>query len=368
MQLCPLKLSLSFQRQLVLLAFTLLFTAAAGAQTYTNIASGNWSAAGSWTNGSFPPTGGTNTAIIRFSPGGIDNSVNDLTGAFLLNQMLLTTAQAVNLNGNSLLFTNNGATLPQINNSSSSTLTINSAITLATNLTVIGGAITLNNPITDGGLNYSLTKNGAGTLILAATNTYSGNTIINGGKLDQVVSNSLGVGTNIIFTGSASIQPTYGAFPVMAQGVTINPGVTASLGLVNGNQKMTFNGSLTGSGTVYASDGDTSGGVEINFKNTANTFTGTAQVGGNNTATLRVNSLADSTVTDGNPIRFIATTSASGGASFFELTTGTATPLLFTNRPIELAGNYALLIWTAKFLGWGLAAWLFQQKLVVVTS
>ncbi|MEI6644499.1 MAG: Ig-like domain repeat protein [bacterium] len=174
---------------------------AVGAANYTNSVSGNWSAAGSWT-GSAPPTGGVSEAVIVFKPTAIDNSINDLSGAFWLNQLNVVPNYAVNLSasgGNSLLFTKtSGGTLPSIANAGTSTLTLNTPITLATNLTinaVSGGAITITSNITDGALGYGITSSGAGTLTLSGANTLSAGLTSTGAGTTWLRDNTMNLGT-----------------------------------------------------------------------------------------------------------------------------------------------------------------------------
>ena len=59
------------------------------------------------------------------------------------------------------------------------------AVTLSSSrtVTVTANTLTVGGPIADGGNNYSLTKAGAGALVLTAANTYGGPTIISGGTL-----------------------------------------------------------------------------------------------------------------------------------------------------------------------------------------
>ena len=323
------------------LALTLLFAAAASAQTYTNTASGNWSVSGSWT-GSVPPTGGTNTAIIQFSPTATDNSTNNLGGTFRLNQMRLTAAQAVNLSGSALLFTNNGATLPQINNSSTKTLTINSAITLATNLIFsIGsssGAITLNNPVTDGGVGYSLTLNGAGTLTLAGVNTYSGGTFISGGTVTTTSatpqSNLGGTGANLTFNGSATYNQAYGATATFGSLAINGVGTTAVFNSGSGSgNSITFTGPATGNGTLNPNSYSGGYAMTFNLNSTANTFTGPIVLGSTQTTPFNANSLGDSS--GAGSIQLGATTVAGN----FNYGTGAIAPLTLNYRQIALVGT-----------------------------
>ena len=172
----------------LVVGFLALAAGTAQAANYTNTLSGNWSDATRWPSSGAPASITDGNNVIVFNPTATDNSTNDNTGAFWLNQLLVAANQTVNLyapGGNSLLFTNaTGGALPALTNAGSSILTLNSAITLATNLSIgAAGAITINSNITDGALGFGFTKTGAGTLTLSAANTYSGATAVSNGTL-----------------------------------------------------------------------------------------------------------------------------------------------------------------------------------------
>ena len=140
---------------LLLLALLVFAQPAAKAQTaaaitYTNSASTNWSLAAAWTGGSVaPPNGGSTNATIWFAPAGTEVSTNNLPGGFVLNQMILAVAQTTTLyvtNNTvpplqSLNFTNSVInsvdTQPLLTNTAAKVFTINSWVTLGTNLTVV---------------------------------------------------------------------------------------------------------------------------------------------------------------------------------------------------------------------------------------
>ena len=154
---------------LLLLLAGALFAANAPAQTYvyTNATSagGNWSQTTGWTNGNTtgtPAAGGATNDIIYFNFGTTSiTTTNNFAGAFMLNQLVIQGPESVTLwcsntaSGiSSLMFTNNGSTLPSITNNLASgnrTLTLNTPITLATNLniTVAGIATVMNSNITE---------------------------------------------------------------------------------------------------------------------------------------------------------------------------------------------------------------------------
>jgi autotransporter-associated beta strand protein len=204
----------------------------AQAANYTNNASGAWSAAGSWSGSK---GASALDAVIVFNPSGTDNSTNDNVGAFLLNKMWVMPGQTVNLYASgesSLLFTNNGTTMPVITNLNAGMFTLNTPITMGTNL-IIGvgnssGNITISSNITSiaGGATNTLTKTGAGTLTLTATNTFLGMTTVSDGTLTVN-------GGQLTNTAAVTVQTSGGA-------------ASASLVLTNGGKVFS-----TGTSTVY---------------------------------------------------------------------------------------------------------------------
>ncbi len=159
------------------------------ASAYTNSVSGNWSVSRSWT-GSSPPVGGLSNAAIVLQPSsGVLAATNDLAGTFTLNQLKAAAANTVSLYGNTLLFTTNAGSLPLLANSSSNPLNLYTPMTLGANTTIgAGNGIATYGVISGGG---SLTLAGAGTLTLANTNSYAGNTTVNGGDLRLVSPGSI---------------------------------------------------------------------------------------------------------------------------------------------------------------------------------
>lgn len=150
--------------------------------TWTTAVTGNWNDNTKWTNnlsdGTAPVTAGQADYTLNFNAAGTYTATHNLSAGFLLNQLNLG-GSTVTLAGNSITFTANGATLPQINQNTSNGVTIGTPVNLASNLTFGGsgsGAVNLNAQISGVG---SLTKNGAGTLTINnVSNTFSGGAII----------------------------------------------------------------------------------------------------------------------------------------------------------------------------------------------
>ena len=171
--------------------------------TWVNSAGGNWSAPANWTNEESivvaPQAGGRATYTLNFNTAGTYTATHNLNAGFLLNRLSFG-GSAVTLAGNSLAFTANGATLPQINQNSASGITISAPLSLSTNLTLGGsgsGSVTISGGISSTG---SLTKTNSGTLTLSGASTYSGGTTINSGSvaLGSSANNLLGTGPVIV--------------------------------------------------------------------------------------------------------------------------------------------------------------------------
>jgi autotransporter-associated beta strand protein len=168
------------------------------------------------------------------------------------------------------------------------------AVTLAGNVTIGGGfALTLSGPVTltgsrtltvtdtagatiAGAIGQSpsglgLTKAGAGTLVLSASNTYAGATTVSGGTLlvNGSITSSVTVANGATLGGSGST----GAVTVLSGGVLLpgrsgQPGIL-SIGGVNWNGGANFNVALNGStpGAGGYAQLDVSGTVSLNNSN-----------------------------------------------------------------------------------------------------
>jgi autotransporter-associated beta strand protein len=167
-----------------------------------------------------------------------------------------------------------------------------------------------------------ITKDGAGALTLSGNNSYTGGTILNAGSVNGLSVNSFGSGS-ITFAGPCTLTPAYGAYPTFAQGVTVNPGVTASFDVNNQFYRMTFTNPVAGSGNLKVLSSDNGNGV-LTFSSPANSLSGTVEI---SNGALVVNSWVD----NANSIKL------SGGS--FSLGTGSVSPLLFNSRQIQLSGG-----------------------------
>jgi|GEM_PF-3451688 len=243
----------SFVRQVLTVIVSIVLSAPTlRSQTnffWTNTTTGvtnSWSAADNWTNDAAvvtaPPS--ANYTILNFFTPAASYVTTNPTAGFNLNQLNFSNA-AVTILGQSLVFTNAGAALPQVNQFGASNVTIASAMTLATNTTFGGtgtGAITLSGIISGTG---QFIKTGPGQIIftmpLGATNTYSGGTVISGGTL------TLGTGG----TGTATCDPN----ALGTGAITLNTGGTLKLWIQNSNIYYFTNSLVLNGGTLQDEDG-----------------------------------------------------------------------------------------------------------------
>jgi autotransporter-associated beta strand protein len=303
---------------------------------YTNNAAGNWSSV-AWQPGI--PSSGNQTAFV-FANHAVINSTNDL-GGFTVNQMVFA-SQTVNLAGNPVVF--DGVT-PLVTNMQNSAFKMANALTLnqPTAFGISANTTTLNGGV--GGLG-ALNKNGAGTLVLTGTNTYSGGTTINNGSLQlgdgvnngvvagSINNNSPMVGGLTFDNGSSQtntalisgpgsvaktgngmltwgVQGVYTGSTVINAGTVISPinglGANWAPVTVSSNATWTLNfGMSMNVGTLTLTNGNCGTGRygNLNFTNVVSSGTsglgvsemkfGTDQAGGNYTGLLNV---SDGTLT-----------------------------------------------------------------------
>lgn len=145
-----------------------------------------------------------------------------------------TLANPVTLNGTMTVTGNSPVTL-----SGPVTLTANRTLnTTNTALTTVGGVIG------QSGGAWQLTKGGGGQLLLQASNTYTGGTLMNGGTL--IVGNNGALGTGTLTMAFGTIKANTGPIS-LANALNLNGNFT-----VAGTQNLTFMGptTLTGTRTV----------------------------------------------------------------------------------------------------------------------
>ena len=193
-----------------------------------------------------------------------------------------------------------------------------------------GQPFTISATIADNGGSTSLTKSGSGNLVLGGTNTYTGNTSIDGGTLTLANANALaastlnynGLGGSLSFgtLTSASIGGLSGG-----RNLPLLNGSSAGVALTVGanNQSTTYSGVLSGSGglTVTGNGMLTLGGN--------NTYSGGTTLAG---GTVNFTTLSNLGATANSPVTF-----QNGGTLLYS---GTANAGPDTGNPnVNFAGN-----------------------------
>ena len=252
-----------------------------------------------------------------------------------------TLANALSLSGSFTLgdATNSGA----LNLTGAATLTGNTQITHATYVSMSGA-------IGDGGNARSLTKAGAGTLVLEGSNSYTGGTVISAGVLE--------LGGNDRLANAGNVTISSGTFDLGGFSETINAfsataAANVTAGTLNATGGYSFSNS-SGTVTVNAALGGSSASLTKTGAGTvtltgAGTFTGGAtisagvvQVGNNTALGTGAIMLTDATLrSDSSTARSLSNALTIGGA--VTLGGNPAGVLTFSNvNPVSLSADTAL--------------------------
>ena len=223
--------------RILLLLLTALFcagAAVAGDGYWVGGSGGNWAGTGNWDAADGIASGADSTAWFGFAREAAisPNSTFSVAGAQIIGNLLFTTQvtpASWNFNPGS------GGSLTLNATFGPSEITVTSpGLQVSLNILLAGGA--------------GVEKDGPGTLVLSANNTYSGQTLVNGGGLN--VSGSIG-------TGGVTVKNAgLGGTGVINGPVIIGNGGTISIGGSGG--PLTINNSLTllsGSTTAVTLDG-----------------------------------------------------------------------------------------------------------------
>jgi autotransporter-associated beta strand protein len=217
----------------------------------------NWTTPACWDLNRAPASG---DAVIIDS-GAQAQTVNNLSGVSLASLTINSASSSVNITGNAIGLNSGASIVDSFNNSATDTLpglSLNGPVAIAVNSASqtlrISGAVT-------GGAS-SLTKNGAGTLILAGSNTYGGSTQVNGGTLSvtgslpnsAVTVNSGGsiTGTGTVSSISAQSGGSVSGNLTATNGTTFAAGSTFAVTLTNASTFTQLSG-----GTVNLTAGPT---------------------------------------------------------------------------------------------------------------
>lgn len=210
-----------------------------------------------------------------------------------------------------------------------SNLTITGAGNLSSHLLTVNNTsnnITLNGVISDSGLGGALTKSGAGTLVLNATNTYSGATNLNAGT--TIIGSSGAFGSGALNMGGGTLQAN--TTLTLSKDITLGANST-----ISGTTAFTLDGDISLAANRLTVGPTSPGNVTLNgiISGTGGTFTksgtGTAILAGENTFT------GGTTLTAGS---LIVTNSNSLGTGDLTFNAGS----LRSNTSVSLSNDYSL--------------------------
>ncbi|RFC41660.1 MAG: Autotransporter-associated beta strand repeat-containing protein, partial [Verrucomicrobia bacterium] len=320
---------------------------------------------------SYTPFGGATlggTLNYLLSSGSSTSTAQTLNSLKLTGAGTLTLGGTLSLNSGALLFDNStGAKTIAHNGTLTNTLgAANKELIVITNGTAPTNALTLSALLGSGAA--SLTKAGSGLLILSGSNTYTGNTVLNGGTLRLSggsasiglpgASNSLtlrqdatfdvnGAGlSSSLYTGGTLTLSTVGILSGAGNLDNTAPGASAlSLGSSSTAATGVFTGVISNSsGTLTVVRNGASG---TQYLTGLNTYTGATVLSGG--ATLAVTSLANGGTASGIGASSNAAANLvfnggilqyTGSTPYF--TQFTQTPSVATDRLFTLAGNATL--------------------------
>ncbi|WP_193907415.1 autotransporter-associated beta strand repeat-containing protein [Cellvibrio polysaccharolyticus] len=276
-----------------------------GTNTYgnTTVSAGTLSVANDNNLGFTQITLASGTTLAVTGATTIDNGIT-LTGAATISNTANVTIDGVISGGHNLTKTGSGVlTLARDNtyaatNVDAGTLSVSSdnnlgsgAITLAAGTTLaINGATTIDNTIAltgaatisstanatiDGVISgaHNLTKTGSATLTLAASNTYSGNTIVSAGGLTLTGGSSIGDGNAVSVASGATLTLGGGSETIGSLLGAGNVVLGYNLTMGGNNASTTFSGVISGTGNGITKIG--SGTFTLSG---SNTYTGSTTV------------------------------------------------------------------------------------------
>ena len=244
--------------------------------TWSKAGDGTWSDAGRWSGGVAPEMNGQSDYVMSFDQGGPGKVKNDLKEGFLLNQMVFSDRSGgLALSGNSLTFAKGfGSSItPAIRSGKCSRVDIDMPLALQDDLTVMTAVdrdpncfLSFNGIISGPHaliLNSSGDANVAGInfhdahygiLQLNNSNTYSGGTLISGGKIN--VRKADGLGTGVVTLDNFGSLSSEG---ILANALVVNNGMlfdcsTSGPITLNGTAHFIANcvisGSISGAGSL----------------------------------------------------------------------------------------------------------------------
>lgn len=197
-------------------------------------------------------------------------SVNTLNLSGVGSSLRLAASQTLSLNG--IIRSAGTAAASSVISGGAGIQTASSGGDLVVRTNLAADVLTIASTILNNG-DSSLTKSGAGALLLSGTNTYAGGTYLNGGTVTVNNTNSFGANTgSVTVNGSTAINATAAT---RAQSFVVNAPLSVR-NISAANTSATFSGVLSGSApiTVVSSALGGSSQNTIAFTNTGNTYTG----------------------------------------------------------------------------------------------
>jgi autotransporter-associated beta strand protein len=164
---------------------------------------GSWASIANWTNGTIPEF---ESATANFTSGITTNSTITLDANWTVGTVNFNNVNSYTIaagNGGVLTLDDGGSTATALITDAGGTHYVSAPVTLNSNLLVTivnaGDSLIISGPISGAG---SLTKSGAGNLILTGGGSYAGATLVNGGLLEISQGN--------LFSSTPSLQVTTG--------------------------------------------------------------------------------------------------------------------------------------------------------------
>ncbi len=235
--------------------------------TWSGSGGGSWGTAGDWQGGNIPRLVG-DTATFGTGIGSTAATVT-LDGARGLSGLTLNTtgggSYTLSCSGgdtaSTLVLANGGSTVTVSVSGGSQTIAV--PVSFFDNVSVSaasGASLTVSGAIGDGGAGKSLTVSGAGTLILAGADTYSGGTTLSSGQLD--LNNASALGTGPLTISGGTIGNTSGAAVTLSSNNAQNWNGNFTFAGGNDLNLGTGNVTMSSSRTVTVASGNlTVGGV-----------------------------------------------------------------------------------------------------------
>ncbi len=197
--------------------------------TWSGNSSSNWGTAANWAAGTVPGSGQSITfGAIAGGPSAaavdLGSSGHTINGLTFLNSVPSVT---ISSSGGQTLTFDNGASLFQASVLGNHAINTAVALNSTAAITIGGGSsLTFGGPISDGTSSNGIALSGGGTLILSASNGYSGGTTINGGLLMLSGSGSLASSATVSSGGSFATSSQTPALPSIsvAGGGALLPG------------------------------------------------------------------------------------------------------------------------------------------------